>query len=240
MRGIAVLKNLLAELAFGAGLALAASVASPVLADEIEVIDARLSAAEEGAILAADFAFELGPRLAEVVTNGVPLYFVVEFELTRPRWYWFDEKTAAKRLQLRLSYHPLSRQYRLSTGVLQQNYPTLEDALKVLRRVRNWLVVDRSVGLAEANYDAAVRMRLDVALLPKPFQLSAITSRELNLESPWRRFIFRPPAMLAAPAPAPVESREAKESKDMREVKGEVRDAKDAKDAMEPREAEPK
>jgi len=231
MRGIAVLNKLLA------GFSLAVAVACPVLADEIEVGDARLSAAEEGVILAADFAFELGPRLVEVVTNGVPLYFVVEFELTRPRWYWFDEKTAAKRLQLRLSYHPLSRQYRLSTGVLQQNYPALEDALKVLRRVRNWLVVDRSVGLAEASYEAAVRMRLDVAMLPKPFQLSAMTSRELNLESAWRRFTFRPPAMLAAPAPAPVESREAKEPRDMREVKGEVRDAKDAR---EPKEAEPK
>lgn len=224
MRGIAVLKRLLAGLAFGAGFALAISVASPARADEIEVVDARLSAAEEGLILAADFAFELGPRLAEVVTNGVPLYFVVEFELTRPRWYWLDEKTASRRLQLRLSYHPLSRQYRLSTGVLQQNYPTLEEALKVLRRVRNWMVVDRTVGLAEANYDAAVRMRLDVALLPKPFQLSAITSRELNLESAWKRFIFRSPAMLAAPAPAPVEGR----------------DAKDAMEAKEPKEAEPK
>jgi len=237
MRGIAVLKKLLAGLAFGGGFALAASVASPVLANDIEVTDARLSAAEEGVILAADFAFELGPRLAEVVTNGVPLYFAVEFELTRPRWYWFDEKTAARRLQLRLSYHPLSRQYRLSTGVLQQNYPTLEEALKVLRRVRNWLVVDRSIGLAEANYEAAVRMRLDVALLPKPFQLSAITSRELNLESAWKRFSFRPPAMLATPAPAPVESREVKESRDPREAKGEVRDVKDAR---ETKEAEPK
>jgi len=230
MRGIAVLNKLLA------GFSLAVAVACPVLADEIEVGDARLSAAEEGVILAADFAFELGPRLAEVVTNGVPLYFVVEFELTRPRWYWFDEKTAARRLQLRLSYHPLSRQYRLSTGVLQQNYPALEDALKVLRRVRNWLVVDRSVGLAEASYEAAVRMRLDVAMLPKPFQLSAMTSRELNLESAWRRFIFRPPAMLAAPAPAPVESREEKDSKDGKDGK----DGKDSKDAKEPKEAEPR
>jgi hypothetical protein len=233
MRGIAVLKKLLAGLAFGGGFALAASVASPVFADDIEVADARLSAAEEGVILAADFAFELGPRLAEVVTNGVPLYFAVEFELTRPRWYWFDEKTAARRLQLRLSYHPLSRQYRLSTGLLQQSYPTLEEALKVLRRVRNWLVVDRSIGLAEANYEAAVRMRLDVAMLPKPFQLSAITSRELNLESAWKRFSFRPPAMLAVPAPAPVESREIKESKDLREAKGEVRDVKDARESKE-------
>jgi hypothetical protein len=194
MPGIAFMKNLFAALAL-------AAVAFSARADDIEVAGANLSATEEGIALAADFAFDLNPRLQEAVTNGVPLYFVVEFELTRPRWYWFDEKAAAKRLQLRLSYHALSRQYRLSTGVLQQNYPTLEEALSVLRRVRNWLVVDRTVSLADSNYDAAVRMRLDVALLPKPFQLSAITSRELNLESPWRRFTFRPSAIATAPVP---------------------------------------
>jgi hypothetical protein len=204
MRGFALIKKLMAALALGAALA----AASAARADEIEVTDVRLAATEDGVVLAADFAFELNPRLAEAVTNGVPLYFAVEFELTRPRWYWFDEKAAAKRLQLRLSYHALSRYYRLSTGVLQQNYATLEEALNVLRRVRNWQVVDRGTVLADANYDAAVRMRLDVTLLPKPFQLSALTSRDLNLESPWKRFTFRPPA----PVPAPVESREPKET----------------------------
>jgi hypothetical protein len=177
-------------------------------ADEIEVADARLAANEDGMVLAADFAFELNPRLAEVVTNGVPLYFVIEFELTRPRWYWFDEKAAVKRIQLRLSYHALSRYYRLSTGALQQNYATLEEALNVMRRVRNWQVLDRNAGLTDASYEAAVRMRLDVTLLPKPFQLSALTSRDLNLESPWKRFSFRPPA----PSPAPVENRDPKEA----------------------------
>jgi len=200
MPSFAFLRKLLCALALGA-------VATAACADEIEVADAHLSTTEDGVVLAADFAFELNPRLAEVITNGVPLYFVVEFELTRPRWYWFDEKAAVKRMQVRLSYHALSRHYRLSTGVLQQNYQTLEEALNVLRRVRNWQVVDRGAGLADATYEASVRMRLDVTLLPKPFQLSAITSRDLNLESPWRRFSFRPPA----PAPAPVESREPKE-----------------------------
>jgi len=203
MRGFALLKNLLAAVALGSALA----GAPDALADEIEVTDVRLVATEDGVVLGADFAFDLNPRLAEAVTNGVPLYFAVEFELTRPRWYWFDEKAAVKRLQLRLSYHALSRHYRLSTGMLQQNYPTLEEALNVLRRVRNWQVVDRSTALADATYEVAVRMRLDVTLLPKPFQLSALTSRDLNLESSWKRFNYRPPP----PLPAPVESREPKE-----------------------------
>jgi hypothetical protein len=194
--------------AFVGAVALAFAVA--VHADDIDIVDARLLVTDEGYTLSADFAFELNARLAEAVANGVALYFVVEFELTRRRWYWFDDKAAAKRQQVRLSYWPLTRQYRLSTGVLHQNYATLEEALNVLRRVRNWQVLERSAPLADANYEAAVRMRLDTALLPKPFQLSAITNRELNLESPWRRFIFRPPP----PLPAPVETREPKDTKE--------------------------
>src|SRR3954468_13413599 len=127
MRRIALLTGLLALLAMG-----------PARGDTIEVREAALRATDEGIVLDADFAFELTPRLAEVVANGVPLYFRVEFELTRSRWYWFDETAASSRLQLRLSYHALSRQYRLSTGALQQSFPNLEEALDVLKRVRNW------------------------------------------------------------------------------------------------------
>ena len=197
MRRIALLASLV--------LTLSAVAPAGVRADEIEVRDVKLRASDEGLVLDADFRFDLTPRLADVVANGVPLYFRVEFELTRRRWYWFDENTASRRLQVRLSYHALSRQYRLSTGLLQQNFPTLEEALNVLRRVRNWLVVERGLALSADEYEAAVRMRHDVTLLPKPFQLSALTSRDLHLESGWYRFTVRG----LEQAPAPVESREA-------------------------------
>ena len=200
MRGVAFLRTALFALLCAAALA--------ARGDEIEVRDAHLVSTEEGVTLDADFAFEFGPRLAEVIANGVPLYFVVEFELTRPRWWWFDEKTAAKRLQLRLSYHPLSRQYRLSSGLLQQQFATLEEALHVLRRVRNWTVIDRGTALGDTTYEVALRMRLDISLLPKPFQVGALTSPELHLESPWKHFTFRPPPV----PPAPVENREPKEA----------------------------
>ena len=188
--------HVLACLALAAGAGMARG-------EGIEVRDLALRAAQEGMVLDADFAFELSPRLADMVANGVPLFFSVDFELTRERWYWFDEKTASRRLQLGLSYHALTRQYRLTTGVLQQTFATLEDALQGLMRVRNWLVLDRTVGFADTDYQAAVRMRLDVTLLPQPFQLSALTSPDLQLESPWKRFTLRSPRHL----PAPVESR---------------------------------
>ena len=195
MRRIALLARL--------ALLLASFASFAARADEIEVRDVSLRATGEGLVLDADFAFELTPRLAEVVANGVPLYFRVEVELIRRRWYWFDDTTAVRRLQVRLSYHALSRQYRLSTGLLQQNFATLEEALNVLKRVRNWLVVERSVPLS-GDYEAAVRMRHDVSLLPKPFQLSALTARDLHLDSAWHRFTVR----ALEQAPAPVESRD--------------------------------
>src|SRR5262249_229462 len=184
-------------------LLLASLAAGAARADDIEVRGVALRATEEGLMLDADFAFELTPRLAEVVANGVPLYFRVEFELIRRRWYWFDDTTAVRRLQVRLSYHALSRQYRLSTGLLQQNFSTLEEALNVLKRVRNWLVVERSVPLS-GDYEAALRMRHDVSLLPKPFQLSALTARDLHLDSACYRFTVR----ALEQARAPVESRD--------------------------------
>src|SRR5688500_14476615 len=175
MHRIAFLIRLIVVLAWFAGPA--------ARAEEIEVRSASLRPADAGLVLDADFAFELTPRLADVVANGVPLYFRVDFELTRPRWYWFDETTATSRLQLRLSYHALSRQYRLSSGLLHQSFATLEEALNVLERVRNWLVVDRTVSFANADYQAAVRLRVDTALLPKPLQLSALLSRDMHLAS---------------------------------------------------------
>lgn len=200
MRRLALLTGFLA--------CLAAALSPALGADEIGIREAKLKAVDDGLALDADFDFELTPRLADVVSNGVPLYFRVEFELTRRRWYWFDEQTASRSLQLRLSYQPLLRQYRLSSGPLQQSFATLDEALNVLKRVRNWLVVDRTVSFSRTDYEAAVRMRLDTTMLPKPFQLSALTSRDLQLESSWKRFTVRSPRQL----PAPVESREPMEN----------------------------
>ena len=64
-------------------------------------------------------------------------------------------------------------------------------------------MVERSVSLS-GDYEAAVRMRHDVSLLPKPFQLSALTARDLHLDSAWHRFTVR----ALEQAPAPVESRD--------------------------------
>ena len=168
-----------------ATLALCASVA---VADEIEVRATELAATDEGIVFNGDFDFELTARLEEALGKGVPLYFLVEFECHRPRWYWLDERIGAAGLNLRLSFHALTRTYRLSTGTLHRSYPTLAEALNALSRVREWLVLPRGALRPDTTYNAYVRMRLDTAQLPKPFQVSALANREWTLSSAWKRW----------------------------------------------------
>jgi hypothetical protein len=174
------------------GAAAALYLAGAASADTIQVQNVELESADERYVLRADFLFELTPPLLEALNNGVSLSFLVEFELTRRRWYWFDEKTASEKLELRLSYFPLAQQYRLSSGTLHLNFGTLAEALKVLGSVQGWRVLDRDRIENGERYIGSVRMRLDTARLPKPIQLSAVTNREWTLMADWKRFPFAP------------------------------------------------
>ena len=177
----------------GAAGAPAAHAQSGRPADAIEILRASLEPTADGDAwaLSADLTLDLSNRLAEAVNRGVPLYFVAEFVLVRPRWWWFDERTVEASQTWRLAYHALTRQYRLSLNGLQQRFDNLDDALAALARVRGWRVIDRDRA-RDGTFEASVRMRLDVSQLPKPFQLSAIIERDWNLQSEWKRFPFNP------------------------------------------------
>ena len=172
-------------------------------AAEIEIAPPQISVSEDGYVLAADFSFELNQRLEETVTRGVVLYFVADFELSRPRWYWLDEKLVSRSQTYRLSYHALTRQYRLSTGALHQSFSTLSEALRMLAHLRNWVVVDKSDKAVHAGepYQAALRLRLDIAQLPRPFQMSALGNKDWSLSSDWKTW------PLVLPPAAPVEAK---------------------------------
>lgn len=161
-------------------------------AEGIEIRSAALSLSEDGAVLAADLEITLNPTVEETINRGVTLYFALDFELQRPRWYWLNEKLATYSREYRLSYNAFTRQYRVSLGTLFQSFDTLPDAIAFMRRIRGALVTDRDVVRKGVTYAAAVRFRLDTSQLPKPFQLSAMGSREWNLGSDWYRWSVTP------------------------------------------------
>ena len=175
-----------------AALVLLVSAAPAAQAEGIDVSRAALVTAEEGYFLEADFGVALNPTLEDALNKGVPLYFLLEFEIIRPRWYWFNENILDTRQQYRLSYNALTRQYRLGVGSLFQSFGALAEALDFLSRVRRRQVLEPGVLTKGNTYTAGVRMRLDVSQLPKPFQLNALASRDWNFGSEWHRWSVTP------------------------------------------------
>ena len=114
-------------LAFLAHLPLAAQAS-----DTVETVQAQLETSEDGYRLLASFTFELNRGLEDAIMRGVPLSFTTEVELTRPRWYWLDEKALFASRTVRISYNVLTRRFHAAiSGSLQQSFATLDDAQRV-------------------------------------------------------------------------------------------------------------
>jgi hypothetical protein len=161
-------------------------------ADGLTVKNAELYVNEEWYFLHADFDIAFSKPVEEALEKGISLNFLLELEITRPRWYWFDESIATVRQNVRINYHALTRQYHFSSNSGNQSFNTLSEAKEVLRRVADWKVFDRSLLKKGVAYQAAVRMKLDVKQLPKPLQVDALGAKEWDLASDWFRFSLTP------------------------------------------------
>lgn len=171
---------------------LAAWCAVGAMAQNASVVSARLDATEEGWQVNADLDLQLAPALFEAVRKGVPVYFIAEFELTRGRWYWLDQKLITERRERRVSFAPLTDHYRVLTSGISQSLSTAEDVTRLLARIRSWTVAERGALKTGERYEAALRFRLDSAQLPKPFQLNVLTAREWVLNTDWHRWGVTP------------------------------------------------
>lgn len=189
---LAPLRRLAATLLCACAWLLAA--AGTATADTVAVRSAELRIEEGEVLLNAEFDLTLNATLEEALQRGIPLYFLLEFELSRSRWYWLDEKLSQTTISYRVSYNALTRQYRvaLGSGLLAPTFNTLEEVERYVGRVTSRPVASASALSKGTRYDAALRLRLDVNQLPKPFQVSALGSREWTLSSDWYRWSFVP------------------------------------------------
>ncbi len=161
-------------------------------AEGIKIKSVEMERAENDWLLNATFQIELAPGLEDAVKKGVVLYFQTEFDVTRSRWYWFDEKPALAQRQTRLSYQPITQQYRIASEGFTFSAKTILEALQAVGTIGGWKVVDNNQIDPGKSYTAALRMTLDLSKLPKPFQVNALNNRDWNVSSDWLRFSFPP------------------------------------------------
>lgn len=171
-------------------------LAPPTHAREPEVQQMALQRTAEGLYLSARLALEPTPAVEDALLKGVPLYFVWQADVMRERWYWTDKRLASVMRTWRLAYQPLTRRWRLSLSndsvgniggaglqyALHQNFESLSAALASVGRVARWRVAD--AGRLGDGSDERVEFsfRLDLTLLPRPFQIGMANHPEWVIE----------------------------------------------------------
>ena len=92
----------------------------------IHIKNAELNSLEDAYVLNSELDISLSPFIEDALNKGIPLTFLVEFQLSTPRKYWFDDEVVSQSHHVTLSYHALSRQYLVNRSGRQQSYSSLQ------------------------------------------------------------------------------------------------------------------
>lgn len=174
---------------------LAMSTLLPVAEGQTHVAEPKVVSidpviADKRLAINADIDFPLNEQLRDAVERGVPLYFTADIKISRSRWWWFDREIADASTTWKVSYNALTRQWRVGQGDLSLNVGSLDEAMGVVRHIRDWRVADADEFEAGTVYHGQLRVRLDTSLLARPFQVNALNSSAWTPATPWREFSF--------------------------------------------------
>jgi hypothetical protein len=155
-----------------------------VQAQGVELPSIAAKRQDGGVVL--DFAANLmlSKAVEDGLRRGVPVYFVAEAIVKKPRWYWRDERVSRVSRSWRLSYQPLTSAWRVSLGAFSQSYPSLEEALTTVTRIAHWRIAESGVDTNDKYY-VDFQFFLDSSQLPPPMKL------DLNAQSEWKLGVER-------------------------------------------------
>jgi len=141
-------------------------------------------------VVDADVRFELNDQLRDAAQRGLPLYFTADLDITRDRWWWFDRTEVETSMTWRIVYNALTRQWRAGVDELSLPVSSLDEAMEMVRHIRNWPVLDTDKLDPGVRYRGRLRVRLDTSLLARPFQVNALNSSSWSPATPWTDFSF--------------------------------------------------
>lgn len=166
--------------------------ALPAAAREPQAETIALQRTSDGLYLSARLEVAPSAAVEDALLRGVPLYFVWQAEVFRDRWYWSDKRVASAQRALRLVYQPLTRRWRVSLSnnaeagrggaglnyALHQNFDDLSGALAGVSRVLRWRIAEADALTAGGGQRVELAFRLDLSLLPRPFQIGMANQPE--------------------------------------------------------------
>ncbi len=141
----------------------------------------ELTRNDEGLLLDVAVRFDLPHTVEDALHKGVPLYFVADASLYHDRRYWRDLRVASASRTWRLSYQPLTRNYRVSFGGLSQSFDNLNEALTTVSRIGRWKLAEPGQISDSAALYVEFSYKLDTGMLPRPMQIGIGGQPDWNL-----------------------------------------------------------
>ncbi|MDO9437930.1 DUF4390 domain-containing protein [Hydrogenophaga sp.] len=168
----------------------------PAHAQSPRVQQLTLQRTPEALYLSARMELQPATEVEDALYKAVPLYFVWHADIYRYRWYWADKRVASATRTLRLAYQPLTRRWRMSVSTdtaaglggaglqyaLHQNFDSLNEALAGVGRIVRWKLTDANRLEPGVDHEVAFSFRLDLSLLPRPFQIGMGNQPEWTVE----------------------------------------------------------
>ncbi|MEY3745728.1 MAG: hypothetical protein RL195_655 [Pseudomonadota bacterium] len=152
---------------------------------------AEINSQFEAYFLNADFDLSFNDDLDEAIKKGIPINFIIEFELKKPRKYWFDEEVTKKTKEILLTYHALSKQFTLTESENRLiAFDNLTQAKNELKKIKNWRIFDKSQIDDTEKYSAYLQVKLDQTKLPKQLQADITSNQEWQLASKQFQWTF--------------------------------------------------
>ncbi|MEO7161258.1 MAG: DUF4390 domain-containing protein [Polaromonas sp.] len=180
----------------------------PSAAAAADITELRVERAEDGVYLSANVRFDLPAVVQDALLKGIAVFFVVEADIYRDRWYWTDPRVSSAARTLRLAYQPLTGLWRVnivsglitsSSGLratLNQNYETLPEALSAIQRIARWKIAEAAEIESDAAYTLDLNFWLDLSQLPRPLQIGVAGQRDWTVSAQLKGRL-----RLATPAP---------------------------------------
>jgi len=152
---------------------------------------AEINSQFEAYFLNADFDLSFNDDLDEAIKKGIPINFIIEFELKKPRKYWFEEEVTKKTKEILLTYHALSKQFTLTESENRLiAFDNLTQAKNELKKIKNWRIFDKSQIDDTEKYSAYLQVKLDQTKLPKQLQADITSNQEWQLASKQFQWTF--------------------------------------------------
>lgn len=150
-------------------------------AEAVELL--TLQAQRADGALSLEFATRvtLPKAVEDALQRGVPIYFAAQATLLRSRWYWRDERITRISRTWRLAYQPLTSSWRVGLGGLNQNHPTLAEAMGAVTRMAQWRLADLSLIDPDSRHYVEFSWRLDTSQLPSPMLIGLVGGSEFAL-----------------------------------------------------------